>query len=474
MKKTLLQLHKQHPAFKYLDFALKNEDKDLLLNHSFELEPDIKFETHLKIKNLSNLPSANQLQNWQWHAFNLGMVESISYWKAALPPLLQIKSPLLDPDQTQFWGDLFIKGLGEFFYVNDINPMNGDFLTIEAPDYQVPDSPSPLELDNNKVLVPLGGGKDSLVTLEILKRDFPGEIVLFSLNPTPAVREIVKLHPHLKYIEAERVIDPQLIKLNQAGYMNGHTPFSAYVAFLTHFVASLEGIKYIALSNEASANQASLNFHGLEVNHQYSKSFEFEEDFNLYTSKYFAEKHNPTYFSLLRPWNELQIASMFSTFPEYFDIFVSCNRGQRQGTWCGDCPKCTFAWLMLAPYLDEDQLKMIFNVDILSNRSNIDSLKELVGLSRHKPLECVGTYEESQSALFLLYQKVKQYDQRLSNMLENEFGEVVKNEEAMLNQSAQILANFNSTHHLPAQFDRIMSDEHHNRLISRLKKLSSQ
>jgi hypothetical protein len=82
----------------------------------------------------------------------------------------------------------------------------------------------------------------------------------------------------------EREIDPLLLKVNAKGYLNGHTPFSAMLAFYTVLAAHLTQTRDIALSNESSANEATIV--GTEINHQYSKSLEFERDFQDYVAHF--------------------------------------------------------------------------------------------------------------------------------------------------------------------------------------------
>jgi hypothetical protein len=49
--------------------------------------------------------------------------------------------------------------------------------------------------------------------------------------------------------------------------------------------------------------------------------------------------------------------------PEYFGTFMSCNRAFRQDvaaratTWCGECDKCLFTDLVLAPFVDRKALE---------------------------------------------------------------------------------------------------------------------
>jgi UDP-N-acetyl-alpha-D-muramoyl-L-alanyl-L-glutamate epimerase len=193
----------------------------------------------------------------------------------------------------------------------------------------------------------------------------------------------------------QRTIDPALIKLNDQGYLNGHTPFSALLAFVTLLAARISGAGHIALSNESSASEVTIP--GSDVNHQYSKSFEFENDFRTYISTHVCPDIN--YFSFLRPLNELQIAQIFSAFPQHFDTFKSCNAGSKTNSWCGKCPKCLFVRIILAPFIKEERLIAIFGNEILNDPELIPILNELTGMTDEKPFECVGTIDEVNAAL---------------------------------------------------------------------------
>jgi hypothetical protein len=190
------------------------------------------------------------------------------------------------------------------------------------------------------------------------------------------------------------------LKLNEKGYLNGHTPFSALLAFVTLFTALLHKKRDIALSNESSANEATIL--GTKINHQYSKSFEFETDFRNYYQRYMTSELN--YYSFLRSYTESDIARMFSTFPHHFLSFRSCNAGSKSDVWCCNCPKCLFVWIILSPYLSTGQLIAIFGKDLGADLHLLEDFKKLSGLSPEKPFECVGTIEEVKRSVIAAYQ----------------------------------------------------------------------
>ena len=219
------------------------------------------------------------------------------------------------------------------------------------------------------------------------------------LNPTPAALSTTKIGGFTQPITIQRQIDPNLLKLNSAGYLNGHTPFSAYLTFLSLLTASIHGLNQIITSNESSAGEASLAYHDLDINHQYSKSFRFEQRFRQYATQFLTP--HISYFSFLRPISELQIAALFAQTTKFDQAFASCNVTRNVG-WCGTCPKCAFVYLVLSAFMDQNRLKTIFGPkDFLANPQIIQHLTDLVGLGDHKPFDCVGTTKDSQDALAL-------------------------------------------------------------------------
>ena len=188
-----------------------------------------------------------------------------------------------------------------------------------------------------------------------------------------------------------------MLRLNQEGYLNGHTPFSAIVAFSATIAAYLHGLTYIVLSNESSANESTVK--NSYVNHQYSKSFRFDQDFHEYEKKYLGS--GTYYFSLLRPLSEFQIAACFATLPAYHDVFKSCNAGSKENIWCGKCSKCLFVWLILSPFLTQERLTEIFGTNMAQNPEMKQYFEQLIGLSEEKPFECVGSRDEINAAVTL-------------------------------------------------------------------------
>lgn len=411
-------LRKKYPKFVYQSYSWKISKKNLEIFFDFETKPDIYFRPKVVIKNI-NSKIAKKIGDRVLNSlvFNLGLMEIPSYWKATCSPLIEINCGYLNKEQQNWWKGLIMNGLGQFFYENKINFKKPNFFKIRINRSQKPLCKNPaiagfLHMPKKGFLVPVGGGKDSAVTLELLKKA-KKNIRCFSLNPTDAAKKIMEIAGCKNPIIAERKIDEKLLKLNRKGFLNGHTPFSAYLAFLSTLTAVLFGLKHIAVSNEKSSNEGNLKYLGKIINHQWSKSSDFEKRFQKYSKKYLAK--NIKYFSFLRPFYEIQIAESFSKYPKYFNAFLSCNEAYKtaSGTkkptkkWCGKCSKCLFAFTILYPFLKEKTLLKIFGKNLFEDKKLLPIMQELIGKRRFKPFECVGTKKEMLLALRLALKKAE-------------------------------------------------------------------
>ncbi len=393
---TLEQLRLAHPKLTYRRYDIESSGDILTITQEYLLEPDIVFRPTLTVPLPAPLPDPHGLDAF---AFNLGMVEAMSYWKAAAPREFIIEAGMLSESASRFWEDLFLHGLGEFYYRNGIDFTTPDFLTIRS----VSSRSAPVKLpaadvDGQAGLLLAGGGKDTAVSLGILKTSDLA-VKTMVVNPTRAALDLIRLAGYDKPIIVKRRIDPLLLELNKRGYLNGHTPYSAFLAMAGSLVAYLYGYGNVIVSNEHSANEANVVYKGLEINHQYSKSFRFEQLFRQFVED--EGLGTAPYFSLLRPVNDLQIARMFSRYPEFFAAFRSCNVGQRDNRWCGACAKCAFTYLVLSPFIDREQLIVSFGADLYQNPDIIAHIRAETGLEPVKPFECVGTRDEAKLAVIL-------------------------------------------------------------------------
>lgn len=384
------ELRNKYDTFIYDSYEIEELENTTKIIYNFIVPSLTQYKPTLEVKKFKIDSFTKNL------IFHIGLVELVSYWKATCSKNVIIKAGYINKEQIEFFKKLYFYGLGELFYTNGITPNYDDFINIKCELKE-----QNIEIPNyvgNGNLIPIGGGKDSNVTLEIMKSDFEDNLC-FIINPKQVTLSCAQTagYSNEKIVTVKRTIDKNLIELNKQGFINGHTPFSALVAFLSYFNAYITGKKYILLSNESSANES--NVDGTKINHQYSKTYEFECDFNEYTKKYF--KIDIKYFSLLRPLSEYQIAMLFSNYEKYHEIFKSCNVGSKKEPWhwCCSCPKCLFVYIILSPFLYKEKLIEIFGEDLFEKEDLLDIFIELTGYGKTKPFECVGTYEEVRYAI---------------------------------------------------------------------------
>lgn len=397
------ELRKKYLNFYYHSFDITETEDEVKIVYTFEIEGLSFFNptftlpkngVHRYVKNLKVFKDA---------AFSLGLVELISYWKIACPANVIIGCGYLDETQKNWWKKLYYNGLGEFFYINHIENTIDDFMNIETISEMIVGAEDDGQYHGN--LIPVGGGKDSFVSLDILK-GMKEENHAFVINKVQSALHsaISAGYSDDKLINPTRTLDKRMLDLNKQGYLNGHTPFSAMAAFASVVTSIVYEKEFICLSNEASANESTIK--DSKVNHQYSKTFEFEQDFKFYMDHYITDKIH--YFSLLRPLSELQITAIFSTLKDVHPVFRSCNVGQKEEKWCGKCAKCLFVAIMLSAFLNDEEIVAIWQRDILNDRELLDLFEQLTGLVDNKPFECVGTREEVNIAISM---SIKHHEQ---------------------------------------------------------------
>ena len=407
------QLRKDYPEFIYHGYQIKEEKERICLEYDFEIPGLSSFHPTWEFpkKDEENRKYADD-STFRNLAFSLGMVELISYWKIACPPKVIVEAGALTAEQILWWKDLYFNGLGEFYYTNGISENQEDFMEIVSAGQEISaDALSDRRLEG--CLVPVGGGKDSAVTLSLLKGEKETNCC-YIINPRGATLKTVE---RAGYGEAQmccvkRTLDKNMLELNKQGYLNGHTPFSAIVAFSTTIAAYMEGKKYIVLSNESSANESTVE--GSTVNHQYSKSFRFEKAFHDYEAEYIGS--GTYYFSMLRPLSEFQIAGYFAKCREFHDIFRSCNAGSKEDKWCGHCPKCLFVCLILSPFLSGEEIIRIFGRDMLNDPDMTEDFRKLTGMEKEKPFECVGSRDEVNAAISLTIDRMMGQEKDLKKL----------------------------------------------------------
>jgi len=338
---------------------------------------------------------------------SLHLILGISYWKTFCPKKIETPAIQLTKEQADFWNTVYTKGLGEFFYKNKIDYRG----LVKFPYEAMSNRPHPNPLLKGegikRSLLLFGGGKDSIVAAQMLKKE-KKQFTLLQINTSDVQEETAKIVGAGRIV-LKRKLDPKLLELNKKpGIYNGHVPVTAIWEFFGLFAAALYGYSNVISSNEKSADYGNVKYLGEEINHQWSKSSEFEKLLLEYTKKYI----NPeiTVFSILRQFNELQIIEKFVKYPQYFLHFSSCNRNFRivqddKKRWCGECPKCLFVFILLSAFLSTEQVVAIFGSNLLNHDGLLPILKQLLGLEKTKPFECVGTPQEVRSALYLAYKK---------------------------------------------------------------------
>lgn len=451
-KLNSLELRNKYPLFVYEGAKVEKKEHSLDIEYSFYIEGLCKFKPTLSIET-DNLSVINAFDSplGKKLVFNMGLSEAVSYFKCVCPKKIDVKCGFLSKEDCAYWRHLWASGLGEFFYINGIEPgKEEDFIEITSNPALKEDASFDVAVIG-KNIIPVGGGKDSCVTAYLLRK-FKNDNMFFTVNDQKARTDCVKAAGYSEgdIIKVHRTIDKSLLELNKQGFLNGHTPFSAVVAFISLFAAYLVGAENIVLSNEASANEGNTE-NG--VNHQYSKSFDFEYDFNEYVKRNFTEKIH--YFSLLRPFSELQIAKMFASRPEYRRVFRSCNRGSKQNIWCESCPKCLFVYGMLSAFLSDGEMKEIFSSDMFEKEELVPDFRGLTGLDPVKPFECVGTAEEYRTALAMKILSLKREKRELPLLLKI-FDDAFCCEDIVRESTA--LSEYNRENLVPEKFSECLTE----------------
>lgn len=436
----------EYSTFIYKDYKIEEDSEKIYFKYEFEIKDLTIFKPEIQILkkefNWKNLNS-NYLKNI---VFNLGMIEAISYFKPTCSRNFHIKCGYLNEEQKKWFRKIFFLGLGEFRYINNILTSEDEFVDFICEGNKI--ELEELNFEFNGIILPVGGGKDSNVTLELLKNKF-NDINCFMVGSKDVSLECTDIAGFSRnsVIEINRVIDRNLLELNNKGFLNGHTPFSAMIAFLTYAVAFMLEKKYVVLSNESSANES--NIDGEKINHQYSKTLEFENDFREYAKKFL--KTGIEYFSFLRPISELQIAMLFSKYKKYHKIFKSCNVGSKQKpwVWCGECPKCLFVYIILSPFISKQELIDIFGDDLYEKKELLQTFIELCGFGKIKPFECVGTFWEVRYCVSKLIKESQQLPYLLQYYKEN-----FKLEDT----SDEKLLTFRNEHNLPECFENVLKE----------------
>lgn len=327
-----------------------------------------------------------------------------SYYKVAAPRRLDLGALRLADGALPWVHALYRQGLGEFAYRNNLpHVLDLDIVagpsTITGSDAREVDD----RLTGSRPpLVCVGGGKDSIVSIEALKAAGLDPAV-FAVNPNPIIQAVLAVSGQ-PVLAARRVLDPALFELNAGSAYNGHIPVTAINSLIAVASAVRCGYGPVVMSNERSASVPNLSWRGRDINHQWSKGLPAEALLREALTAHAGL--TGAYFSLLRGMSELHIASLFARITAYDGVVTSCNAAFRindaSARWCGDCDKCRFVFLALAPFTSRERLVSIFAKDMLTDLTQLPGYAELCGLTAHKPFECVGETDECLVALHLL------------------------------------------------------------------------
>lgn len=399
-------------TFEFTSYNLDLNQRKAYFRYAVHISDAEKIEFTETLYFPQEFPSEDAMSQDLIHAclYNVHLILGISYWKLHCASSITISSIPLSKNQATFWNIVYTKGLGEFFYKNKI-----DFRDLIHFPYNAHAETASYKINPpDKSLVGVGGGKDSIVAIELLKeqkKDMTG-FILEGVHESTVINEVSKL-AGLPSLKVSRTLDQKLFALNSSGDLyNGHIPISAIYAFTGLLTAALYGYKSIVVANERSANIGNVNYLNEEINHQWSKSQEFEILFQNYVKDFVTPSIQ--YYSILRNFSELKIIEMFTQYEKYFPVFSSCNRNFAitktiDKKWCGDCPKCAFVFAGLATFLPKEQVIKIFDKNLFADANLIPLYKQLAGLVDTKPFECVGTFDETKFALYMVHAK-KEYE----------------------------------------------------------------
>ncbi|MGJ7903763.1 UDP-N-acetyl-alpha-D-muramoyl-L-alanyl-L-glutamate epimerase [Lysobacter sp. 1R34A] len=334
----------------------------------------------------------------------LHLIAGVSYYKAAVPETIRIDSYAIDAETAALLELIYVNGLGEFAYRNGLNLHGKIRFPVEAAAADAKAAPLGLK---PHALVAIGGGKDSLVSIEAL-RTLGVEQTVTWIGGSQLIAACAQ-RTELPTLNLGRALAPQLFELNRQGAYNGHIPVTVVNSAIMVLAALLHGVDQVVFSNERSASYGSLIEGTGEVNHQWSKGWACEQAFGDYVQhRVAADLH---YYSLLRPLSELAVARQFARTDRYDTHFSSCNRnfhilGERPASrWCGVCPKCHFVFLALAPFMPKPRLVGIFGRNLLDDPAQTGGFDALLEYRNHKPFECVGEGRESRAAMAALAER---------------------------------------------------------------------
>lgn len=341
-------------------------------------------------------PAAQAAARWVF------LLAGISYYKTGAPPLIDLGETAVSDGERDFLRTYYVEGLGEFAHKNALDLQN---LQIEGPGI----SHTPVIVSSSdRPLIPFGGGIDSVVVVEATRKRHPDSALFIASRAGDHFEAIEKAAAvtGLPIRRADREIDGQVLRSRELGFLNGHVPVTGILSAMAITAAVLDDRDAVVMSNEWSASSGTVEVGGRTINHQWSKSLEFEAGFRAALAETLV---GVDYFSALRPYSELWVAQRFAGLSDYHPVFRSCNRSfhldpaVRLDHWCGECDKCCFIDLILSPFLDRTMLEQVFGgAEPLAKQELEPRFVSLLGDSAEtKPFECVGDAGECRAAVLL-------------------------------------------------------------------------
>ena len=451
----LSELRRDYPVFSYDGFHLEDCGAGLRLRFEYSVSGKLSFKSDVLFESAPNSWRSIPGPVIENLVFHLGIIESFSYWKATCAPRIVINAGSLDDSQIEWWIDLLLHGMREFFYVNSIDFTIKNFVNISTASRATGFNKYDGTLQPRSLL-PIGGGRDSAFTARAFQNaGKPFGCML--LNPIAGAARIASAVGCDQPIVIRRSIDPRLLELNKNGFLNGHTPFSAYLAFLGAMCLPVYDYQHIVIANERSSDEENTTFLGEKINHQYSKSFAFEQKFDEYLKKYLVS--NGSYFSFVRPLYELQIGRAFSQHVDLFSAFKSCNRNHKDDSWCGNCPKCISVFITFYPFVSYSDVIKTFGSDYFESESTIPILRQLTGLDKHKPFECVTTLKEAIASIHLCVKRCEESGRPLPISLRYAQDNILPNRDEAELIALSILHHDDDHHQIPEEFERVLRAE---------------
>lgn len=397
----------------------------------YALDEEIEFVEQFKLPPGTHV-SAEDRERVEGILALLHLIAGVSYYKAAVPPSVECEP--VPPGVAKLLEAVYSEGLGEFTFTNELDALPTP--AFPAHEAEAPPSEPP---DLKRVLVPIGGGKDSAVALEIVRMS-GRELALFSVGDAGPIARTAAV-AELPHLVVRRKLDPTLEDLNRSGALNGHVPITAIVSCIAILTAALHGFDAVAMANERSASKGNVNWGGIDVNHQFSKGIRVER---MMRSALAELGESVDYFSVLRPASELGVAKAFTQLTAYHQAFSSCNTNFRldgsvpSARWCCDCPKCRFVFLVMAPFSDPAHMREIFGSDMLEDESQFEGFALLTATGGFKPFECVGEEEESKAAIKLLAADPRWRDHRIVRRLSEQVLDGSAAEETLMARALEL------------------------------------